>query len=148
MRTRPYAHTHACTHARLRARTYARTVMRSCACDPHAIHMRSTCETRGVYARVYTRFGSISASPTACPLRGYGRTPAQWPCRRRCRYSTDSHAVVHMRSTCETRGVYARVYEHEDRHVLRRMRRHMCIDVYTRCLWACVYACVWTSVWA
>ena len=58
------------------------------------------------HCQVY--IGSISASPTACPLCGYGRagaqndrlgeavilstgtpTPAQWTCRRRCRDRAD-----------------------------------------------------------
>ena len=70
--------------------------------------------------------GSISASPTACPLRGYSRAgtqndhltvvvilstgtpmPAQWTCRRRCRYRAGIESMVSMVArglSCAARG--------------------------------------------
>ena len=73
--------------------------------------------------------GFISASPTACPLRRYGRgstqndclseavilsagtpIPAQWTCRRRCRYRADKEPLccracvgVRLRTHARTR---------------------------------------------
>ena len=92
---------------------------------------------RHVLQRLCVYVGSMSASPTACPLRGYARAgtqndrlgkvvilstgasiPAQWACRRRCRALADSRlaevasqaaAFVICFSTCVTGHVFRHV---------------------------------------
>ena len=96
---------------------------------------------------------SISASPTACPLRGYGRagaqndrlgeaavlstgapTPAQWACRRRGRDRAD---VERHRSRRPDSG---RMYRDGWRDTSARGRRDGWLDVRTDCVldgWPC-----------
>ena len=97
-----------------RMRVSAHDSTRMCICAGAFLTRKKTKSSDCVAARAAAArhfglyIGSISASPTACPLCGYGRAgslndclseavilftgtsiPAQWTCRRRCRYRAD-----------------------------------------------------------
>ena len=98
---------------------------------------------KGGYQRFERRAdGTISASPTACPLRGYGRAgtqndrlgeavvlstgtplPAQCTCRRRCRYVVMLHVVrEHVLQSAPNRLILRRKWRPEN-DVRRQFRR-------------------------
>ena len=105
-----------------------------------------------VWIFTWPQIGSISASPTACPFRGYGRDgtqndrlgeavilstgtaiPAQWACHRRCRDSLDVAAVG--------RQVQRRAAASLDIHLAASVQT--CVQA---CAQTCVQACASTCV--
>ena len=101
------------------------------------LHTRlRTCRTH-MLSRPRLYIGSISASPTACLLCGYGRagtqndrssqavilstgTPvsAQWRCRRRCRYRAKNTCLCTRLRTCRT-NMPRRMSKHTAKHIVK-----------------------------
>ena len=119
---RAHARSHACVHVCMRAPTHmGRRYALAAGCKIPGVSESCCAKHQEVRSCLY--IGSISVSPTACPLRRYGRagtqddrlraavilstgTPirAQWTCRRRCRDRAGIRSCVTMHRRARVRS--------------------------------------------